>query len=416
MGTLYWEGKADAVAQVSTGSIDTVDGTPANNTFTVTIGGVAVSATGDTDVSTTATALRAALNASTHPYFAAVTWSGSSGDITGTADTAGVPFVAALTVSGAGTGSVTDFSDTTASAGPNHWDTADNWDTGAVPVASDVVYIRDSSVNICWGLAQSAVDLNELHIEKTYTGKIGLDYRSFATSADGDTLDTSKAEYRDTYLAIESDAVELGYHAGPGNPNGSQRIKLDLNVHAATVTVHDTARSPSETGKPVVRLKANSSSTDVFVRGAPGGVGIAAGLPGETSTVRKVSVSDDGGDTRVHVGDGVTVTTYEQKGGQNVLRAGTATVTTVDVQGGNLTLEGDQVVTTLKIEGGTVVSNVTGTIGTVTHDGGTLDLTESNQARTITTHNLKYVGGSPVGTVLADPDVITWTNGIAPTS
>ena len=98
MATKYWLGVADAVAQVGTASIDSVDGTPANNTFTVTIGGVAISAVGDTDVATTATALRASLNASTHPYFAAITWSGGTGDIIGTADTAGAPFVAALTV------------------------------------------------------------------------------------------------------------------------------------------------------------------------------------------------------------------------------------------------------------------------------------------------------------------------------
>src|SRR3990167_1389847 len=58
-----------------------VQATPGNNTFTVTIGGVVISVVGDTDVATTATALRAALNASTHPYFAAITWSGTAGDI-----------------------------------------------------------------------------------------------------------------------------------------------------------------------------------------------------------------------------------------------------------------------------------------------------------------------------------------------
>ena len=73
MATLYWRGDATAVAQVHTASIDSVDGTPANNTFTVTIGGVAIDAVGDTDVATTATNLRASLNASTHPYFAAIT-------------------------------------------------------------------------------------------------------------------------------------------------------------------------------------------------------------------------------------------------------------------------------------------------------------------------------------------------------
>ena len=174
MGTInYFLGSADAVAQVATGSIDTVDGTPANNTFIVTIGGVAVSVVGDTDVATTATNLRTALNASTHPYFEAITWSGSAGDIIGTADAAGAPFIAALTETGAGTGTVTDFAATTASSGPNHWDTAVNWSLAVVPVNTDDVRIRDSDVTIAWGLAQSAVTLDTMKVDRSYTGRVG---------------------------------------------------------------------------------------------------------------------------------------------------------------------------------------------------------------------------------------------------
>ena len=84
MAQVNWRGGTTAVAQVDTASIDSVDGTPANNTFFVTIGGVVISAVGDTDVATSATNLRASLNASVHPFFAAITWSGSTGDIIGT--------------------------------------------------------------------------------------------------------------------------------------------------------------------------------------------------------------------------------------------------------------------------------------------------------------------------------------------
>ena len=74
MSAIYFLGTATAVAQVHTGSIDSLDATPANNTFTVTIGGVAISQVGVTDVATTAAALVVLLNASTHPYFAAKSW------------------------------------------------------------------------------------------------------------------------------------------------------------------------------------------------------------------------------------------------------------------------------------------------------------------------------------------------------
>lgn len=104
------------MAQVSTAVITAYD---TATTYKVTIGGVVVSVVGQGGTTaTTATALRTALNASTHPYFAAITWSGSGSDITGTADTAGVPFIATSSVT-AGTGTFSAFSTTTASAGPN---------------------------------------------------------------------------------------------------------------------------------------------------------------------------------------------------------------------------------------------------------------------------------------------------------
>lgn len=392
MATKYWKGNAPAVAQVSTGSIDSVDGTPANDTFTVTIGDQTVSVAGDTDVNTTATNLRAALNASTHPYFAAITWSGSGGNITGTADTAGVPFVVALTQSG-GTGTVTDFSDTTANAGPNDWSTADNWSTGTVPVNSDDVIIENSSVNIAYGLDQNAVSLTSLTIKKTYTGKIGLDAAVFAQSADGETTtDSNEDEYRETYLKIGSTRIDLGEHFGPGSPSGSGRIKINQQISGTSdLIVHDTATTSAETGLPAVRYLASHASADVWIRSAPGGVGIAVDVPGETATVGTVSISDTSTTSKVQVGSGVTLTTFEQLGGQNYLDLGAATVTTVNVDGGTLTTEGDATITTLNVNAGTCNANHIksggNAITTANVDGGTLDGQASTEARTWATVN-----------------------------
>jgi len=388
VATRYWLGQAAVVAQVQTGSIDTLDGTPANNTFTVTIGGVAVSAVGATNPTTTATNLRASLNASTHPYFAAITWSGSGGNIVGTADTSGVPFVAALTVSGAGTGTVTDFAMTTANSGPNDWSVAANWSAATVPVSADDVIIKDNAVNICWGFAQSAVELTSLRIDKSYTGMIGLRRDHFATSADAETLNVDYVEYRPTYLSIASTTVALGANLAPGTPTGSQRMKIDLgSAVAATVDIFDTAQASAEAGMPAIRLKAANASTDIFVRFAPGGVGVAVDVPGETSTVRKVSVSDTSTASRVFLGAGTTITTWDQSGGDNILQAA-GTVTTITVSGGILLNEGAAAVTTANVYGGNFVSNSTGTITTLVLNGGNVDFQKSNRARTVTTCNL----------------------------
>lgn len=405
MSTVHWVGAAQAVAQVHTGSIDSVDGTPADNTFTVTIGGISISQVGDTDVATTAAALVVLLNASTHPYFEAITWTNpSAGNIVGEADVAGVPFVATLTETGAGTGSVTDFAETTASAGPNHWDSPENWDGGAIPVSTDDIIIANASDNILWGLDQNAVAAASLSILKTFTGKIGLPLNSFATSADGDTVDSTVDEYRGTYLRISLAVLEIGKHVGPGTPAGSQRIKIDNTKASASVTtVFDTASAASEIGLPGVRLLAAHADADFFIRGGRAGVGFALDEPGETSTVGDINVSGNG---LAYVGDGVTLTNFYQGGGTGVLQAA-ATVALVDVDGGTLTTEGDFTVTAMNVQGGTVNANHAKTAGnaitTATVSGGTLDGSGSRQARTWSAVNIN--GGS----VVADNAVVTMT-------
>lgn len=408
--SIYFLGTATVVAQLETGSIDTVDGTPADNTFTVTIGGVAISQVGDTDVATTAAALVALLNASTHPYFAAVTWANpSAGTITGTADTAGCPFVAALTETGAGTGSVTDFATTTASAGPNHWDTATNWSGGAVPVDTDDVILAHSSVNICWGLDQSAVNVDSMTVEKTFTGRQGLDYTVFATSADGETVSsTTVPEYRETVLELDIDALDIRRNRGPGSPAGSPRLLFNLGTNACTVTIEDTASKSVDGIRPVVQITATSATTDVFIQSAPGGVGIGTERPGLTSTVRKVSVTAPSTVSSVTVGIGTTITTYEQTGGANVLQAA-ATVTTTTVNGGTLLIDGAFLITTLTVNAGKCWPNNVPAAGnaltTLALNGGIVDGTTSSKTRTWATVTL----GTDTAVLAADDNVVTIT-------
>jgi hypothetical protein len=405
MTTKRWLGTAPAVAQVSTAVITAYD---VATTYTVTIGGIAVSVIGQGGTTaTTATALRTALNASTHPYFSSITWSGSGSDITGTADTAGVPFVAASSVA-AGTGTFGAFSNTTANAGPSDWSTAANWSGGVVPVSTDDIIIEGNDRNIMWGLDQNAVDLTSLKIMQSYTGKIGLNSEQFATSADGETADTGKTEYRQSYLKIGWDRADIGQSYGPSVASGSQRVKLNNDKAGAGITtIHGSASAGSDANLPAIRLLFSNAAHDLYVRSAPGGVGVASENASETSTMGRVSCSDTSSGSRVSAGPGVTLASWDQLGGSNVLQAA-ATITTVDVDGGTLQLEGDYTVTTLNQTAGTVTDNHRKTSGnaitTLNLQGGTYNAKGSNEARTVATLNLS------VGAILqADGGVMTFT-------
>lgn len=416
MATLYWRGDADAVAQVATGSIDSVSGTPSDTTYTVTIGGVTVSVVGDTDVNTTASNLRAALVAATHLYFKAATivWTGATDEIIGTAAVPGVPFIATLTAAG-GTGTVTDFAATVASAGPNDWSTGDNWVNaatgvvGTIPASTDTVIIENTSVSIAYGLDQNAILLDDLRIDKSFTGKIGLDRTSFATSVPGDVVDATKAEYREHYLKIGAEFVDIGQVFGPGTATGSTRIKINnVDTSASTTTIHDTA-STGDGIFPAVRLLNDNASSTLEVKRAVGGVGVAIDEPGETTSFATITVSDRTASSKVFTGAGLTLTTWIQNGGSCSLKAIAAgTITTITVNGGTLVTIGDFTVTTLNVNGGTVnadherISGVAVTTANI--NAGVVSLRGSSVARTWTTVNLGV--GS---TLVADSDITITT-------
>ncbi len=392
MATVTWKGGATAVAQVDSGTIDTFD---ASSTYTVTIGGYAVSQAGTTDVATTATNLVAALNASTHPYFAAITWSNpSGGTVRGTGDIAGVPFVAALTVAG-GTGTVTNFSTTTACTGPHHADDAENWSSGALPAASDTVVIA-AGPSLLYGLdALTSTALARLEVRQTFAARVGLEPSRFATSLDGETTTAAVREYRDAYLEISANEIVIGEYLGPVTPVGSSRICIQQTKAGASILDVINTSATTLADRPTVRYLASNSGADVIVRFAPGGVGLAV-EQGETTTVGDVYVADASATSSLFLGQGVTLTSFEQVGGDNRLAAA-ATITTVDVRGGELLIAGyDYLISTLNVHGGEIIDRHENTGGaewtTVNQYGGTLSLPRVNAStRTYTTLNL-YAG------------------------
>lgn len=413
MATRYWiGGQATAVAQVANATFGTYDVT---TTRSITINGVTISAADSGGTLTAALdALKVLLNASTHPYFSTITWTSDATKIYGTGDTAGVPFVFLAAVSG-GTGTCSNtFTISTAAAGPHNFQSAANWSDQTVPVSNDRVVFANGAVDCLWGLANSSVALDAMDIQQSYTGKIGLGLY-FATSEDGETVSTTYPEYRQAYLAVEvtqADGLcEIGKVVGPGTPAGSRRIKLDLGSNPATVHIHGTASNSADSGYPAVRILANDVLTEIHVHKAPGGVGIAAEKDSETSVVALVKVNATANTTKVTVGAGVTLTSYTQTGGNNVLRAA-ATVTTVTASGGLLKIEGDFTITTLNASGATITDNHYKTGGnaitTANISGGLVDTTQSTTPRTWNQTNISKSGGRG-GSLKRDPAILTLT-------
>jgi hypothetical protein len=404
----HWIGGAPAVAQLAEASIDSLDGTPANNSFSVDIGTVSVTVLGTSNPNQTAGALVTALQAATHPYYTAITWSNPSGStVRAVALVPGAPFVAALTVSGPGTGTVTDFADTVASSGPNDWSTAANWSDGAIPAAGDTVLIGDSQINLAWGLDNAGLDFARLTIEDSYIGRLGLDRTAFATSADAVTTNPLAVEYREDYLRADIELVRIGVRSGLANAPASPRIKID-NTRADASATYVLAAAPSiDDPLPAVRLLMADAGAKLYVSGARGGVGVAV-EPGETAELLEISHDPPRPTDVLATGAGCTLQSYRQSGGDAVLQAADP-INQVKVDGGTLLTLGDFEVTNAEARRSCVwVASHSGGAGDAFGtlrilQGGTVDLNRIGGARTINELRIDR------GTLIVSDEVITVT-------
>lgn len=384
MTTNVYTGNALPVAQVSTVQVTAYDAT---TTYTLTVGGIDLSVLGTTDVNGTAAALQAAWDASTHPYHSAITATVSTDTVTLTGPSM-MPFTVTSSVT-TGTGTIGSVTETTAATGPHHWDNADNWST-AVPVNSDDVYIDKPDCRVLWGLDQDSVTLASLTIRNNPI--IGLPSDRVSTNGDASTTDQTATEYRQHYLKIRVTTVRIGEHLQPGSLNGVRRVKLDNQIAtASTTTIFNTGTSALESDLPAVRLLFGDADADLFVRLAQSGVGVAIDESNETSTMGEVVVSDSTTASSVFIGEGVTLTSYEQSGGDNILSAA-ATVASLEVNGGKLRTEGGYLFTAATINDGSVEMNNAGAgdvvATTVTQDGGEVDCQQNGIAQVFTTYNL----------------------------
>ena len=197
--TAFWSPNQGSVAQVETYTFTAP--TSIGNTYTATINGKSVtytSVSGDT-AALVATGLFNLLNVTTGipVEFTEITFANpSSGVVTATASVAGVPF-ANITINGvSGQGLVMSTgnglangittANTTANASPSDVNDPQNWlrvnlsntppsSVRGIPVNTDDVDVRDSSVPMLWNLDRlSAVQFNTYTRWQTMTGVIGL--------------------------------------------------------------------------------------------------------------------------------------------------------------------------------------------------------------------------------------------------
>jgi hypothetical protein len=415
MATKYWKPKALPVAQLTT---VTVGGTLAGETFTITVGGVAIASHTDTDtiIASTVAALVAAWNASTHAYATGITAADASPNITLTGDTGGVagggtesgsPFILTLNTPG-GAATFTQV-ETTSATSIHDFNNAVNFSDGALPGASDTVIVSDSATNICWGLESvTATDLT-LKVEQSFTGMIGLRASNFSANVSGDVYDSSAPEYRPTYLQLDMSTQDIGFNSGTGSPAGSPRIKIHNDkAGVSSTTIHNTSATSADDGLPAVRLKYSDVGAKLYVELTDeGGAGVGVDPPNEAVTMGNIYV--DGDTTKFNTGDGVSLVNWTQHGGTCIMGASN-TPSSATRWGGTLTIKEGITVTTVTSSGaGTIYLNGIGSTVTTLNQGA-VDGTGSGVARTWTTVNTTN------GTVKIDFGVVTITNLPDPTT
>jgi hypothetical protein len=336
-----WKGGTAVQAQVDTQTValtwaagDTIDTTLTDENGTATT--VQTTIVGST-IENVVDEHLADLQASTNRLFAAITWSKSgTTQIVATATTAGVPFYISVAYVTAGDGTYVTAS-TTANAGPNDWNTTGNWQSGAVPVAEDIVNFAphpDTGVShpVLYGLNQNAIDLDGFTKSASFKANIGDSINGFYLRID---VSNATGNIPRTFIRSSVGDVWLwGTHD--------------------EMYIAETSRS-----KDAVHLK---------------------------GTVTTLRVNESGVQGTITAADSMTVTTLHMNGcpGAKVNIGSSVTMTTANITAGSLKLENSY--TTLNMAGSAVVETVgTGTAATINVRGGQLFY---NGSGTITTLNL----------------------------
>jgi hypothetical protein len=258
------------------------------------------------------------------------------------------------------------------------WSVAGNW-TGGVPGAADDVYFTENAVAVA-SYDSSAVTLNSLNVDASYTGTFGE---------------------LGTYVKYKATVTNIGLPTTDGVGGGSRRLNLNNALTStAVVNVYGSGNSPLDAGYTPVRLLLTTGSLlNVF----GGTVGVALD-PSETSTVATLTTSNN---PTVTLGAGVTITTINAYSGL-VINNTVNAVTTASILGNSSYRWGGTGATTTLNAGKKVTYIGSGTITNLNIYGtGTFDASGGNTAFTVT-NAICYSGGSVNDNNLR----VTWTNGV----
>jgi hypothetical protein len=318
------------------------------------------------------------------PEFQEVTAAASSSTVVITGNTKGLPFTFTVAENTAGSGTLS-IAETTAATGPNHYDNAANWSTGALPVDNDTVII-EGDVDVLYGATQSSVTPAALRF-LNFSGRFGLP----------DVNETGGyREYRTKFLAYgnSADAVNMAVTVDCE----SSRIRFNGGTGQVTINALNTG-TPEDT-EYAFEFKGSHTSNVINIVGGSVGVGIE---PDDTTTV--VATLRIGGNANAEARSGVGLTTVLHDSGTSRLASN---VTTLTINDGDCRVDGTATLTTATVNGGRLNYRSSGTITNLyVFSNGEADFREDDRARTVS--NFFIYGGG----VVHDPSkTVTWTNGL----
>jgi len=384
------------ITNVNEQKLITINGGPTGGTFTLTLN---AETTGPIAYNATAAAVQTEIEGLTTPVPGDVTITGAAGgpylyEFTGAyaatdiADTALTGSGASLT--GSGTHTLTLTHEVTAT-GKSYFDNVDNWSDGVVPVSTDTIYFANSSISLLYNIDQSAIVLAACHIERSYTGQIGLpDWTG------------TYYEYRGKSFNITTTILNIGQGIG----EGSSFIRINNGTGQVTGTVYATGGSGDLYPCAVLWKGTHASNAWKIFQGSFA----AAYFQTETATIATLELGHSGSpdnDVTFIGGAGLTLGTSAKKwGGEATFNSAVPTLWNI---GGNVTMVGSGgCATSFLLQEGGCFWKSTGTITSlVVGKGGTFDKRGYTGANTITTLQM-HAGAAFYGHI----NNLTFTNPI----